>query len=335
VDPNDPATRGWTQRFTDRGTALLLILLLSVAVFLFNFSITVYATKLLQGNGHNFADILQPDKNWSCDVVRQYNRWLHFAINALSTILLGASNYCAQLLLAPMRKDIDRAHGQSKWLDIGVQSFRNLRACKPMRKNPLVISHAQVSLVTLMASPNCACWEPPSNISTSWNSAVFAATPFSTHEVGLVTADYLDDWAEWRYPLPLIARTRQNANALSKIDKAECIQRYAGKSAGLAGVLIVSSNATMSHGLSDDEMNHRSSLLNNFTTIKDGSDWGLNSDWICSAWAAPGRLSGVACTEKFIASFADTWTLRLWTGLEPDDVYTGCVGKSRLLPGDG
>jgi hypothetical protein len=161
-----------------------------------------------------------------------------------------------------------------------------------------------------MASTSCACWEPPSNISTSLNSAVVAATPFSTYEVGLVIADYLDDRAEWRYPLPFVARIRQNANAVSKIDKAECIQRYAGKSARLASVLILSSNTTMSHGLFDDEMNHSSSLLNNFTTIKDGSDWGLNSDWICSAWAAPGRLSGVACTEKFIASFADTWTPR-------------------------
>jgi hypothetical protein len=136
----------------------------------------------------------------------------------------------------------------------------------------LVISHAQFSLVTLMASTSCACWEPPSNISTNWNSAVFVATPFSTYEVGLVTADYLDDRAEWPYPLPFIARILQNANAVSKIDKAECIQRYAGKSAGLASVLIVSSNATMSHELFDDEMNHSSSLLNNFTTIKDGSD---------------------------------------------------------------
>jgi hypothetical protein len=129
-----------------------------------------------------------------------------------------------------------------------------------------------------MASTSCACWEPPSNISTSWNFAVFATTPFSTYEVGLVTADYLDDRAEWRYPLPLFARICQNANALSKTDKAECIQRYARKSAELASVLIVSSNATMSHGLFDDEMNHSSSLLNNFTTIKDGSDRGLNSD---------------------------------------------------------
>jgi hypothetical protein len=35
----------------------------------------------------------------------------------------------------------------------------------------------------------------------------------------------------------------------------------------------------------------------------------------------------VACTEKFIASFAHTWTLRLWTGLEPDDVYTDVLVK--------
>jgi hypothetical protein len=134
----------------------VFILLLSVAVFLFDLLITVYATKLLQCNGHNFVDILQPDKNWSCDVVRQYNRWIQFSINALSTILLGASNYCAQLLLAPMRRDIDRAHGQSKWLDIGVQSFRNLRACKPMRKtlwSSLMLSSALLHLWQVQVAP--------------------------------------------------------------------------------------------------------------------------------------------------------------------------------------
>jgi hypothetical protein len=134
----------------------VFILLLSVAVFLFDLLITIYATKLLQCNGHNFADILQPDKNWSCDVVRQYNRWIQFSINALSTILLGASNYCAQLLLAPMRRDIDRAHGQSKWLDIGVQSFRNLRACKPMRKtlwSSLMLSSALLHLWQVQVAP--------------------------------------------------------------------------------------------------------------------------------------------------------------------------------------
>lgn len=48
------------------------------------------------------------------------------AINILGTLLLGASNNCAQLLSAPTRKDIDDAHSRGKWLDIGTPSVRNI-----------------------------------------------------------------------------------------------------------------------------------------------------------------------------------------------------------------
>lgn len=47
-------------------------------------------------------------------------------INILSTILLGASNYCMQRISAPTRKDIDSARAQGKMVDIGVLSIRNL-----------------------------------------------------------------------------------------------------------------------------------------------------------------------------------------------------------------
>jgi hypothetical protein len=47
-------------------------------------------------------------------------------INALSTILLSASNYTMQCLSAPTRSEVDDAHSTGKWLDIGVPSVRNL-----------------------------------------------------------------------------------------------------------------------------------------------------------------------------------------------------------------
>lgn len=47
-------------------------------------------------------------------------------INILGTLLLGSSNNCAQLLSAPERKDIDKAHHAGTWLELGVPSLRNL-----------------------------------------------------------------------------------------------------------------------------------------------------------------------------------------------------------------
>lgn len=51
----------------------------------------------------------------------------HVLINILSTGLLASSNYCMQLLCAPTRDDVDVAHAQEQWLDIGILSVRNLQ----------------------------------------------------------------------------------------------------------------------------------------------------------------------------------------------------------------
>ena len=62
-----------------------------------------------------------------CAKVQQLDIWTHLAINTLSTLLLGGSNYCMQCLCAPTRNEVDYAHNQGKWLDIGVPSIRNLK----------------------------------------------------------------------------------------------------------------------------------------------------------------------------------------------------------------
>jgi hypothetical protein len=125
-----------------------------------------------------------------------------------------------------------------------------------------------------------------------------------------VTADYLEDSIPWHQSLPVLQSIRQNATQLERIGRAACISRYAGKVAGLASVLVVSSNITMSQRLSDDRVHPGSSLLSNFTTIEGpGTDWGLNSDWMCSAWAVWGHRSSMAYTEQFLMNYNETWTL--------------------------
>ena len=62
----------------------------------------------------------------NCIVASRLTTGLQLHINILSSSLLGASSYCLQQLGAPTRKEIDRAHGKGKWLDVGVLSLRNL-----------------------------------------------------------------------------------------------------------------------------------------------------------------------------------------------------------------
>lgn len=57
----------------------------------------------------------------------------HILINILSTLLLAASNYSMQVLCAPTREDIDRAHSEGTYLSIGVLSPRNISFMKGSR----------------------------------------------------------------------------------------------------------------------------------------------------------------------------------------------------------
>jgi hypothetical protein len=68
-----------------------------------------------------------------CTRARKLNILIHLGINLLSTILLASSNYAMQCLSAPTRTELDKAHAKSKWLDIGILSFRNLAQIKTVR----------------------------------------------------------------------------------------------------------------------------------------------------------------------------------------------------------
>lgn len=55
------------------------------------------------------------------------NTVLHLLLNIVSTLVIASSNFFMQVLNSPNRAEIDRAHGRSRWLDIGIPSFRNAR----------------------------------------------------------------------------------------------------------------------------------------------------------------------------------------------------------------
>jgi hypothetical protein len=68
-----------------------------------------------------------------CNTTKKINIGLHLVINVLSTILLGASNYCMQCMSAPTRAEAQQAHAKFEWVDIGVPSIRNLKRIRRLR----------------------------------------------------------------------------------------------------------------------------------------------------------------------------------------------------------
>jgi hypothetical protein len=95
----------------------ILVLSLNLIMFLF-----VWKSSRFERDG-----LIATLYKGSCAKTRQISLWIHLIINISSTLLLCSSNYCMQILNAPNRQEIEKAHRQRQWLHIGVPSLRNLR----------------------------------------------------------------------------------------------------------------------------------------------------------------------------------------------------------------
>ena len=111
----------------------------------------------------------------SCKRTASLTFWIHLAINVLSTLLLGASNYSMQCLSSPIRSEVDKAHSQGIWLDIGVPSVRNLRR----------LSTQRIVLWWLLAISSIP-------LHLLYNSAVFSTLSTQQFDAYLVTSEFLD-----------------------------------------------------------------------------------------------------------------------------------------------
>ncbi|KAK5677181.1 hypothetical protein LTS10_010370 [Elasticomyces elasticus] len=167
----------------------------------------------------------------SCDETKHVTLWADLAINILSTILLSASNSCGQLLSAPTRDDIDAAHARSTWLDIGIQSGRNLRHIPGRRR-------FMWWMIGLSSVP----------LHLFYNSVVFSTLSANDYQAALVTEDFLRGawWNETRVlnnnvPSGIGALSERNVNIgqlhviqqeavignLTRLDNALCLEAYA------------------------------------------------------------------------------------------------------------
>lgn len=141
---------------------------LSGTVFLINLVITIWASKSF-GVDAGFGTI----QHGNCDQTKKLSLWLHLAINVLGTALLSASNYTMQCLSSPTRQDVDKAHAQNEWLDIGVLSVRNLR--KITRKKKVLWW-----LLAIGSLP----------LHLMYNSAVFDTLSTNVYDVFIVSKDF-------------------------------------------------------------------------------------------------------------------------------------------------
>jgi hypothetical protein len=114
LNENAGRISGWRGGVFVAATSASLILLI-------NLIFTIWASATSK-SGLRIATIYQGE----CGTVRHADSWLHIAINAMGTLLLGASNYTMQCLSSPTRSEVDFAHSNGQYLDIGLPSIKNL-----------------------------------------------------------------------------------------------------------------------------------------------------------------------------------------------------------------
>lgn len=96
-------------------------LVLSLVVLCVNIGIIIWVSlTFIVKNG--IADVYHAP----CNRTAWATTLTELLINIFSTLLLAASNNCGQLLLAPNRQEVEKAHQKGKWMHIGVSSFRNV-----------------------------------------------------------------------------------------------------------------------------------------------------------------------------------------------------------------
>ncbi|KAK0609436.1 hypothetical protein B0T14DRAFT_441918, partial [Immersiella caudata] len=159
----------------------------------------------------------------SCSKAEKINIAGHVIINALSTVLLSASNYCMQCVSAPTREEVDNAHRKRRWLDIGTPSARNLRSIHPAKT--ILWLFLGTSSFPLHLFYNSALF---TSIRPSEYTVVSAVERFTQPEPPLYKPD--GKWSPYdrsRFNTGVEAvRSKLLAGQLERLENVECLDAY-------------------------------------------------------------------------------------------------------------
>ena len=122
VNPDHPRAKTLRTKIARRKVVLLLCLSTVSVVCLVNYVLAGLMWFEYDNGLDGVVTLYQGD----CKIVGRADTLAHLVIKILSTCLMGASNLTLQLIVAPTRKEVDRAHRSGTFLDIGVPSLHNL-----------------------------------------------------------------------------------------------------------------------------------------------------------------------------------------------------------------
>ncbi|KAI8657985.1 hypothetical protein NCS57_01178700 [Fusarium keratoplasticum] len=268
-------------------------------VFVINLFATIWAVTRDEKNELG-QPVLQQGR---CSDMRYLNTGLHLVINALSSVLLAASNYGMQCMSAPTRADVDRVHFEGKWLDIGVPSVHNLRHFPKKRVaiwGLLVLSSLPLHLI--------------------YNSVVFSSLVTVGYDIWEMQAPHYynlsqsEIFARFENASGIYPKHQQSwvnltklgtSNRLEKLSNSECIRQYATSFQTSHQSLILVT------GAEEPELNDQITWLSRVVINTDYIETSYN--WMCGSGNCPFQdidtVSGV-CRDKLPAleQEADNWS---------------------------
>lgn len=279
--------QGWRAGASICATAVGTVLAVNILL------IIIAATKNTGSTG-GLATIQSGD----CSKSQKLDTWLHLLINILSTLLLASSNYCMQCLSSPTREDIDKAHVQGRWLDVGIHSVRNLGKIPLFR---LLLW----SLLALSSVPIHLLFNSTLLLTRSSNDyALFVGSPL------LLTGDGVDwskpighflslgyhtmysDQDSTAYDPPPVEQFRDVASWDNLTNEA-CIKAYSEKYlVGRGDLVLITSNLNASVPML---------LAREVTGFDTASN--IADDWRCNAYA------GLDCTTDDLLADPSAWKL--------------------------
>ena len=218
-------------------------IVLGVSILILNLALTIWCYAALPIE-KGVATIYQGQ----CAKTKDLVTVLHLATCILSSLLLGASNYCMQMLSAPTRKDVDAAHARRKWLNIGVASFKNLLYVD--RRNAFVYFLLGISSIPLHLL---------------WNSAFLDTLASNDYVYSAVTESFLEGapWNNSKVFLPIneypdeaqAMLNHYTNNSLIRINTTDCINAYnVAFMTEYSNVLLVYNNAANINGVDNNSL---------------------------------------------------------------------------------
>ncbi|KAJ7712712.1 hypothetical protein B0H14DRAFT_2645152 [Mycena olivaceomarginata] len=214
-----------------------------------------------------------------CTRVARLGTALHVLLNILSTLLLGAGNYCMQLLASPSRREADDAHARGAALDIGVPSINNLRHIDRRR----VVGWSAIGVTATL-------------LHLFWNSTIFTSLPVVSIPRAMATSDFReaeDDWSE--------------IDHLSHLDWWRLPEGWGDTTFDLSPIYSMKTKA-----MNLTRLEPKDCLNESLDPLSSTSGWGYwtgGSDWLCSAYAVGD--DNKRCNKQWADSLGDEWAVRV------------------------